>query len=106
MTLFNMGGTQGYLATGGLLCVVTLFAIVIDRRSFLTAGLAYFIAVMAWVTTESLGDAKGSFVVIFIIGAFFTAIGTWWVQIRARIMTALPDFPGKAKLPPYQRSEV
>lgn len=106
MTLFNMGGTQGYLATAGLLCVVTLFAIVIDRRSFLTAGLAYFIAVMAWVTTESLGDAKGSFVVIFIIGAFFTAIGTWWVQIRARIMTALPNFPGKAKLPPYQRSEV
>ena len=30
-----------------------------------------------------------------------TAIGTWWVQLRAKVMQLLPDFPGKSRLPPY-----
>jgi hypothetical protein len=106
MTLYNMGGTQGYVLTAALLGVVTLVAIVIDRRSFLTAGLFYFIAVLAWATTSSLGDFKGAISVVFVVGLFFTAIGTWWTQIRTTVMTALPNFPGKSKLPPYQRSEV
>ena len=27
--------------------------------------------------------------------------GDLWDRLRARLMTALPDFPGKSKLPPY-----
>jgi hypothetical protein len=106
MTLFNIGGTLGYVLTTVLLVCITVFAIVIDRRSFLTAGLFYFIAVLAWATQSSFGEFKGAVFVVFLIGLFFTAIGTWWVQIRARVMNALPNFAGKANLPPYQRSEV
>ena len=34
-----------------------------------------------------------------------TAIGTWWVQLRAGVMRVLPDFPGKSRLPPYGSTE-
>ena len=100
MTAYNIGGVVGIGWTALLLLVVTLFAIVIDRRSFLTAGLFYFIAVLTWAMTNSLGDMNGSVAIIFVVGAIFTAIGTWWVQIRSDLMTRLPDFPGKSKLPP------
>ena len=84
-----------------LLCCVTLFAIVIDRRSFLTVGLFYFAAVIVWAATASFGDQIGGFLVVAILGGFFTTVGTWWVQIRAFVMCSLPDFPGKSRLPPY-----
>jgi hypothetical protein len=32
-------------------------------------------------------------------------MGTWWVQLRARVMAILPDFPGKSRLPPYGSTE-
>ena len=101
MSLYNLGGTLGYLLTALLLCCVTFFAIVIDRRSFLTAGLFYFAAVIVWAATASFGDQIGGFMVVAILGGFFTAVGTWWVQIRASVMRSLPDFPGKSRLPPY-----
>lgn len=101
MSLYNLGGTTGYLLTAALLIAVTFFALIVDRRSFLTAGVFYFIAIISWAANETMGATTGTASVIFIIGAFFTAIGTWWIQIRARIMQALPDFPGKYRLPPY-----
>jgi|TARA_B110000003_G_C16633086_1_gene527386 hypothetical protein len=101
MSLYNLGDTRGYVLTALLMCFVTLFAIVIDRRSFLTAGLFYFAAVIIWAATASFGDQIGGFMVVAIIGGFFTTIGTWWVQIRAAVMRTLPDFPGKSRLPPY-----
>ena len=42
---------------------------------------------------------------VFPIGAFITAIGTWWVQLRAGVMRMLPNFPGKSRLPPYGSTE-
>jgi len=101
MSLYNLGGTMGYLSTAALLIAVTLFAVIIDRRSFLTAGVFYFIAIISWAANETMGATTGTASVIFIIGGFFTVIGTWWIQIRSRIMQALPDFPGKDRLPPY-----
>jgi hypothetical protein len=100
-TVFNMEGATGYLLTAFVLLIVTLFALIIDRRSFLTAGLGYFIAILAWAMTEAFGDEASGFLIIFVVGAFFTLIGTFWTQIRTRVMTALPAFPGKSKLPPY-----
>ena len=38
---------------------------------------------------------------ILILGATITALGTWWVPLRAAVMRALPAFPGKTSLPPY-----
>jgi len=100
VTLMNGGGT-GFLAIA--LVLITLLALVIDRRSFLTAAIAYIAIVIAWLMGE--GGGTSWIFVLLVLGGFITAIGTWWVQLRARVMAILPDFPGKSRLPPYGSTE-
>ena len=100
ITLLN-GGGMVFLTIA--LVLITLLALVIDRRSFLTAAIAYIALVIAWVTGE--GGGTSWIFVLLILGAFITAIGTWWVQLRARVMDLLPNFPGKSRLPPYGSTE-
>jgi hypothetical protein len=100
LTLLNGGGT-GFLAVA--LVLITLLALVIDRRSFLTAAIIYIAIVISWVMGE--GDGTTPIFVLLVLGAFITAIGTWWVQLRAAVMNLLPDFPGKSSLPPYGSTE-
>lgn len=100
ITLMNGSGTR-FLALALLL--ITVLALVIDRRSFLTAAIAYIAIVITWV----MGDSGGTqwIFTLLLLGAFITAIGTWWVQLRAWLMHILPDFPGKSRLPPYGSTE-
>lgn len=100
VTLMNGGGT-GFLTIA--LILITLLALVIDRRSFLTAAIVYIAVVIAWVMGE--GDGTEWIFILLLLGAFITAIGTWWVQLRGWIMQRLPDFPGKSSLPPYGSTE-
>jgi hypothetical protein len=100
VTLMNGGGT-GLLAIA--LILITILALVIDRRSFLTAAIAYIAIVIAWLMGE--GSGTSWIFVLLLLGGFITAIGTWWVQLRAKVMSALPDFPGKSRLPPYGSTE-
>ena len=100
ITLMNGGGT-GLLAVA--LVFITLLALVIDRRSFLTAAIIYIAIVLSWVMGASRGITP--IFVLLVLGAFITAIGTWWVQLRAIVMRVLPDFPGKSRLPPYGSTE-
>jgi hypothetical protein len=100
VTLLNGGGT-GLLAI--VLVLITLLALVIDRRSFLTAAIAYIAIVISWLMGE--GDGTSWIYILLVLGAFITAIGTWWVQLRAKVMQLLPDFPGKSRLPPYGSTE-
>lgn len=100
VTLMN-GGGMGFLAVA--LVLITLLALVIDRRSFLTAAIVYIALVIGWVMG---GDGGTSWIfVLLILGGFITAIGTWWVQLRAKVMDLLPNFPGKSRLPPYGSTE-
>jgi hypothetical protein len=100
VTLLNGGGI-GFLAVA--LVLITLLALVIDRRSFLTAAIAYIAIVIGWV----MGDGGGTswIFILLILGAFITAIGTWWVQLRAKVKQMLPEIPGKSRLPPYGSTE-
>jgi len=103
LTLYNSGGTSGYLLTALLLFVVTIISLIIDRRSFLTAGIGYLGAIIVWAMSSNLGDADSMVYTLLILGAFITALGTWWVQIRSWLMRTLPDFPFKDRFPPYIR---
>ncbi|WP_456388505.1 hypothetical protein [Profundibacter sp.] len=105
LTLLNSGGTSAYLLTALLLFVVTIISLVIDRRSFLTAGIGYLGAIIIWAMSSNLGNESGMVYTLLILGAFITALGTWWVQIRVWIMRALPDFPFKDRFPPYIRGQ-
>jgi hypothetical protein len=100
LTLFNGSGV-GLLSLA--LVAITLLALVIDRRSFLTAAIAYIAIVIGWVMGEDGGTSW--IFVLLLLGAFITAIGTWWVQLRGWVMGVLPDFPGKSRLPPYGSTE-
>jgi hypothetical protein len=100
LSLLNGGGT-GLLTIA--LVIITLLALIIDRRSFLTAAIVYIAIVIGWVTDASEGNSW--IFILLVLGGFITAIGTWWVQLRAAIMRALPDFPGKDRLPPYGSTE-
>lgn len=105
LTLYNLGGSLGILALSAALGVIGVLALVIDRRSFLTAAIVYIALVLGWALRDP-GDAAASFVsTMIVLGAIVTALGTWWVQLRERLMRALPDFPGKSGLPPYARPE-
>lgn len=100
--IWGAGGSAAVLPTVLALLVFALVALVIDRRSMLTAGIAYIGAVIYWaVTGGGYADALDWAKILIILGAFFTVLGTWWVQLRAGLMRALPDFPGKNRLPPY-----
>ncbi|MCY1126407.1 hypothetical protein OU426_06020 [Frigidibacter sp. RF13] len=103
LTLMNIGGTAGMAATGAALALIAALALVIDRRSFLTAGIVYVALVISWIVRNGADDAgPGHWAfILLILGFFITALGTWWVPLRGALMRALPDFPGKSSLPPY-----
>jgi len=101
MTAFNVQGSTGMVLTIVGLIIITVFALVIDRRSFLTAGLGYLAAVIIWAM--QIGDNDLLFpVLMLILGGIVTFLGTFWTQLRVRVMRALPNFPGKDRLPPYE----
>lgn len=105
LTLYNLGGTAGILFLAAALAVIAMLALVIDRRSFLTAAIVYIALLLGWALRDP-GDATTSFVATTIVlGAIVTALGTWWVALREGLMRVLPDFPGKSSLPPYARPE-
>ncbi len=102
MTLYNIGGAAGMAATALALALIAGLALVIDRRSFLTAGIVYIGLVISWAVQ---GDTEGGVghwaTILLILGFLVTALGTWWVPLRSTLMQALPNFPGKANLPPF-----
>ena len=86
------------------LVVITVLALVIDRRSFLTAAIVYIALVISWFAGDD-GDVGTWVFILIALGGVITAIGTWWVPLRALVMRMLPDFPGKSSLPPYGSTE-
>lgn len=87
-------GQAGQVLLLMVLVVLAVLAIVIDRRSFLVSGAAYAI----WLIF-SLFD--GSVLVIALLGLGLVLLGAQWDRLRAFIMSSLPEFPGKDRLPPY-----
>jgi hypothetical protein len=104
LTLYNSGGAGGIGLLIVALAIITLLALVIDRRSFLTAAIAYIALVLSWIVGDSDNFGTWTFILIA-LGGLITAIGTWWVPLRAGVMRVLPDFPGRSSLPPYGSTE-
>jgi hypothetical protein len=103
--IWNKGGGANILPTIAVLSVFALIALVIDRRSFLTAGILYIGAVIYWTIA---GDGRATLrewaMILILLGLFFTVLGTWWIPLRRSVMRALPTFPGKDRLPPYSET--
>lgn len=88
-----------------ILAAMTVYALVIDRRSFLTAGLGY-LAWLIWALAHQNGKGLDWPVILILIGGAVTALGAWWVPLRGALMRALPEFPGKSRLPPYAKGDL
>ena len=103
MTAYNIEGVAGTALTIGGLALITAFALIIDRRSFLTAGLGYLAAIIFGFLQQGDGDLSLPSLLL-VLGAIITYLGTFWTNLRVRLMRALPDFPGKTRLPPYSET--
>lgn len=90
-------GAQGLLVA--FLVGIALIAIIIDRRSFLVSGAGYSVVLAA-----TLFEGAAPFAILA-LGLILVLLGSLWDRLRARLMQALPDFPGKASLPPYGIAE-
>lgn len=101
ISLISTESAMGNLVLFFFLVGMAILAIIIDRRSFLIAGLGYVVALAA-IVSEGFG---GAFILIFIIGALLVFLGAAWERVRARLMNALPNFPGKSNLPPWAMSK-
>ncbi|MCF6273193.1 MAG: hypothetical protein L3J37_08360 [Rhodobacteraceae bacterium] len=97
MSLYSSGN---FTLTALALFFISLIALIIDRRSFLTAGILYM-AFLLYAAFEGDGEFGALMSTLLILGVSITILGTWWAGIRAAIMGALPDFPLKKRLPPY-----
>lgn len=100
MTFYNMQSALGYTLLTLSLLVIAFLALIIDRRSFLTAGIGYMAVLLSLVIQTADGSTMWMWILL-ILGLFVTYLGTFWTRIRGKILRALPDFPGKTKLPPY-----
>jgi len=79
----------------GVLAVFAFIAIIIDRRSFLTAAIGYVVALAG-----TLFGGDGTFTTILVLGIILLLLGAFWEKIRARLLRMLPGFIPLDRLPP------
>jgi len=80
---------------GGFLALIALVAIIIDRRSFLIAGVGYVVVIATTVT-----GSGGAAFAILALGAVLLLLGAFWERIRGILLKiAAPILPLK-RLPP------
>jgi len=101
LSLYNIGGNTGYLLTALALLIVSVLALIVDRRSFLAAGIGYLAALLI-VAFQRLEEGHDIVIAFILLGAFITALGASWNDARSILMRVLPDFPYKDRLPPYR----
>jgi hypothetical protein len=77
------------------LALIALVAIVIDRRSFLIAGVGYSVTLAATVF-----GGNGAALTILILGMTLVLLGAFWERIRARLLRLLPGAVPLHRLPP------
>ncbi|MEO0621545.1 MAG: hypothetical protein AAF183_04895 [Pseudomonadota bacterium] len=101
LSLYRMGTETALFALVGVIALMTLVALVIDRRSFLLSAVAY----LGLLLTLAFEEARAEIAVpavLLILGTGVTALGTGWTSLRGRLMRALPLGGVRDYLPPYQ----
>lgn len=96
LTLFQQEEAGAKLALLVFIVIMALFAVIIDRRSFLVSGVGYVVAL-----SISVVEGDGAFFVILLLGGGLVLLGAQWERLRGAIMRTLPAFPGKNRLPPW-----
>jgi hypothetical protein len=85
LTLLAQASPQANALLLLFLLLMALVAIVIDRRSFLIAGVGYCVALAGTV----FGGAGSAFTVLG-LGVVLLLLGAFWERIRARLLRSMP----------------
>jgi hypothetical protein len=78
-----------------ILAVLTLVAIIIDRRALLVSALTYVGVVIGYalagtIRTDRADDSVVFFATLVVLGALVLMLGVGWQQIRRRLVALLP----------------
>jgi hypothetical protein len=103
-SLWRLPGALGATLLAATVLVIAVVALVIDRRAFLLAGVAW-IALLLGAAFRGASAEVATTAILLILGVGITGLGAVWPQARGLILSALPDFPGKDRLPPWTRPE-
>jgi hypothetical protein len=95
LSLLSSGTAAANALLAAVLLLFALIAIVIDRRSFLIAAIGYTVAL-----TSTLFQREGAFFTILGLGVVLLILGAYWERIRALLLSMLPDFIPRDRLPP------
>ncbi len=101
LTLLDAQSSAANLVLFFILCLFSVVAIIIDRRSFLIAGIGYIV-----VLTATVFDGGGMAKTILGLGVILLALGAFWETVRARILQAMPFLPTDRLPPSAPRKEL
>lgn len=98
------GGSPGAPDIGyvlGMMAVLSVVALLIDRRALLVSGLSYFSVAISQLVSGSafFGDQKFALTTL-ILGGVVLTLGLGWTPIRRAVMAIIPLKGLKARLPP------
>ena len=85
LTLLAQGSAEANLLLSLFLAFIALVAIVIDRRSFLIAGVSYCVALAGTVF-----GGGGSALTVLALGVVLLLLGAFWERIRGRLLRLAP----------------
>ncbi|MEO0918824.1 MAG: hypothetical protein AAFY31_17905, partial [Pseudomonadota bacterium] len=98
LSLLSTETNSAYLSILAAMAGFAVVAIVIDRRSFLLAAIAYVVSVL--LTLNPAFENSSGAGVILGLGVFLLALGAFWSRIRGTILNALPLGGLRTYLPP------
>ena len=98
LSILSSESQAAYSAILTAMACFAFVAIVIDRRSFLLAAIAYVVSVLLTLN-PALEDASGASVILG-LGVFLVFLGAFWTRIRAVLLNTLPLGRIRAYLPP------
>lgn len=98
LSILSNESQAAYAAILAAMASFALVAVIIDRRSFLLAAIAYVVSVLLTLNPAT-EDPRGAGVILG-LGVFLVVLGAFWARIRALLLNALPLGHLRAYLPP------
>ena len=89
------------VAVLGMMALLSVIALLIDRRALLVSGLSYLAVAISQIVSGStlFGDQTFALTAL-ILGGIVLVLGLGWTPIRRRVMALLPFEAVKSRLPP------
>ena len=95
------GHTPGIAYVMGTMALLSVAALIIDRRALLVSGLSYFTIAVGQLVSDSLLTNVQSFAfTAFVLGAVMLTLGLGWMSIRRGTLAIIPFDGVKSRLPP------